>query len=214
MKFMVLTDLHQNTSALTWINRLIRERSPDAVLFLGDVTDMGTADDAAEIISSIEAKVLCIPGNCDPRDMPGRISDVATDMHGKNIEIGDCCIAGLGGSNITIFNTPFELTEEEIDARLRPISKKGMILMTHAPGYGILDHIPNGTSVGSKAIADIIAEFRPLVAVSGHIHEDIGAIRRDGTLFMNPGPARDGYCGFVTVEDGTASAELLGPYTS
>lgn len=214
MKYMVITDLHQNTSALGWINKLVRERNPDAVLFLGDITDMGTAQDAAEIVSSIDAKVLCLPGNCDPRDLPDAVSAVATDMHGKSATVGNDYIAGLGGSNITIFGTPFELTEEEIAAALEPISRKGMILMTHAPAYGILDHIPNGTSVGSPAIAEIVKEFRPVVALSGHIHEDIGAVRRDGTLFVNPGPARDGYCAFVTVEGGTASAELLGPYES
>ena len=211
MKFMVITDLHQKASNLSWINSLIESRKPDAVLFLGDVTDMGTADDAVEIVSSIKAKVYCLPGNCDPRDLPEKISSVAVDMHGKSAQIGDIYVAGLGGSNITIFDTPFELTEDEIDAKLRPISKKGMLLMTHAPSEGTLDHIPNGMSVGSPAIKKIVEDFKPVVALSGHIHEDIGAIERDGTLFVNPGPARDGYCAFVTTEDGKASAELLGP---
>mgnify|MGYP003305331813 CR=1 FL=1 len=132
-------------------------------------------------------------------------------MHGKSATIGDYYIAGLGGSNITIFGTPFELEEEEIDGMLRPISKPGMILMTHAPSYDILDHIPNGMSVGSPAIAKIAAEFKPVLALSGHIHEDVGAIRKDGTLYVNPGPAKDGYCAFVTVENGVAEAELIGP---
>lgn len=211
MKFMVITDLHQKASNLSWINSLIKSRNPDAVLFLGDVTDMGTSDDAVEIVSSIDAKVYCLPGNCDPRDLPEKISAVATDMHGKSAQIGDCYVAGLGGSNITIFNTPFELPEDEIDAKLRSISKKGMILMTHAPSYGTLDHIPNGTSVGSPAIAKIVEDYKPIVALSGHIHEDIGAIEKDGTLFVNPGPAKDGYCAFVTVEGNKASAELIGP---
>lgn len=211
MKFMVITDLHQKTSMIPWINDMIRQKNPDAILFLGDVTEMGTAEDAVKIISSIDAKVYAIPGNCDPRDLPEKISAVCTDMHGKAAEIGDVYIAGLGGSNITIFNSPFELPEEEIDAKLRPISRKGMILMTHVPSYGILDHIPNGMSVGSPAVAKIIEDFKPLVALSGHIHEDVGIVEKDGTTFVNPGPAYEGRCAFIDIADGKAHVELVGP---
>ena len=211
MKFLVITDLHQKASNIEWINRLNESESTDAVLFLGDVTDMGTADDAAEIVSSIHSKVYCLPGNCDPRDLPEKISSVAVDMHGKSAEIGGYYLAGLGGSNITIFNTPFELTEEEIDAKLRPISRRGMILMTHAPAYGTLDRIPNGTSVGSPAIKKICDEFRPLVALSGHIHEDIGARYIDGTLYVNPGPARDGHAAVLVLDGDRAYVRFVGP---
>jgi Icc-related predicted phosphoesterase len=209
MKFLVLTDLHQKKSRIPWINSLIDSEKPDAVLFLGDVTDMGTAEDAREIVSSIKGKVYCLPGNCDPLDLPQGISSVAVDMHGKSAQIGDCYVAGLGGSNITIFGTPFELNEEEIDAKLRPISKKGMVLMTHAPAYGTLDRIPDGTPVGSPAIRKICDEFRPVVALSGHIHEDIGVRFINGTLFVNPGPAKDGHAAVVEVENGQASVRFL-----
>jgi Icc-related predicted phosphoesterase len=143
--------------------------------------------------------------------MPAKIAKVAVDMHGKAAKVGPYDLIGLGGSNITIFGTPFELSEEEIDAKLRPISKPGMILMTHAPAFGSFDHIPNGTSVGSPAIQKIVQEYHPLVALSGHIHEDIGQKTVGGTLFCNPGPAKDGYCAFLTVKGKQASIELLGP---
>lgn len=211
MKLLVLTDLHQKMSAVEWINMVIEKKKPDHVLFLGDITDMGTGEDAVEILSRINSKVYVIPGNCDPLDLPRKISDVAVDMHGKATNLDGYRLVGLGGSNITIFGTPFELEEEEISSKLEPISEKGMILMTHAPSYGILDHIPNGMSVGSPAIAKIVEKFRPAIALSGHIHEDIGAVMKDGILFVNPGPARDGYCAIITIENGVADAELLGP---
>ena len=49
MRFLVITDLHQKASNIEWINKLIESERTDAVLFLGDVTDMGTSDDAVEI---------------------------------------------------------------------------------------------------------------------------------------------------------------------
>ena len=211
MKFLVITDLHQKTENIPWINGLVEEYEPEAILCLGDVTDMGTGDQAAEILSRINCRVYCLPGNCDARDLPEKISRVATDMHGKSAEIGGIYIAGLGGSNITIFNTPFELTEEEIDSALRPISRPGMVLMTHAPSYDIFDHIPNGTPVGSPAVRKIVEEFKPVLALSGHIHEDFGVEKIGDTVFCNPGPAKDKYAAVVEIVESSVTVKLIAP---
>ena len=210
MRFLVITDFHQKRSMLELINSRIEEYSPDFTVFLGDVTDMGTGEDAADIIQNINSEVYVIPGNCDPRDMPKKISDVAHDMHGKSMEIERIHFAGLGGSNITIFDTPFELTENELYHGLKQISKKGMVLVTHVPSYGILDQIPSGQSVGSKAVKRIVDEFSPILALSGHVHEARGVVEQDGTMFVNPGPARDGYCAVIDIKNGKPEALLLG----
>ncbi|MDR3282274.1 MAG: metallophosphoesterase family protein [Candidatus Methanoplasma sp.] len=212
MKFLVISDLHQKVSALKWINDVISEEKPDHVLFLGDITEFGTGEEAADIIRSINGDVYAIPGNCDPLDLPDKISAAAKSVHGKADNIGGCDFAFLGGSNITIFDTPFELSEDDIYNALKPISKAGMVLVTHAPSFGTLDHIPNGASVGSPAIKRIIDEFKPMAALSGHIHEDRGAVRKDGVLYLNPGPAKDGYCAIFSIEGGFADARLLGPH--
>lgn len=209
MKFLVVTDLHQKGSMVPRINAAYRENGCDALLFLGDATDLGTADDAVGMLSMLEGDVYALPGNCDPLDTPARISSVVNDVHGKRFRIGDVEFAALGGSNTTIFNTPFEYREEEIMDLLEPISFDGMVLMTHAPSYGVLDEIPSGMSVGSKSIMRIVKKHRPRVAVSGHIHEAVGIIEKDGTLFMNPGPAREGRAGLLTVSPEGASAKLI-----
>lgn len=211
MKFMVITDLHQETSALEWINEEIAAEKPDCVLFLGDITDFGTGEQAAEIISAIDADVYAIPGNCDPRDLPSKIASVATDMHGKAADIGGMRLVGLGGSNITIFNTQFELSEEELYEGLKANACEGMILMTHAPSYGILDEIPSGAHVGSPAVKRIVEEYHPIVALSGHIHEAVGMRTFEGTTFVNPGPAKERRCAFVTIDEGRVSVEIIGP---
>ena len=211
MKFLVLTDLHQKTQNIDWINSLVDEYTPDAVLFLGDATDLGTTEKAVEIISAIKGNKLVLPGNCDPRNTPAAVSEVATDVHGKSAEIGDVYIAGLGGGNISPFNSPFELGEDEIYDMLKPISRKGMVLMTHAPGFDILDHIPSGVPVGSKSIRKIIEEFEPVLALSGHIHEDIGVKKVGNTVCVNPGPAMDRRAAFITVTDDQVAVKMIGP---
>ena len=211
MKFLVISDLHQKRSALEWINAEIEKNAVEFVLFLGDVTDFGTGEEAADIISSINSKVYAIPGNCDPRDLPEKISGVCTNMHGKAVDLEGYRLVGLGGSNITIFDTTFELTEDELYNGLKPISSEGMILMTHAPSYEVLDKIPSGLSVGSPAIKKIVEEFHPILALSGHIHEDIGVEEINGTTFVNPGPARDGHCAIISIIDGKVDVVLKGP---
>lgn len=211
MKLLVITDLHQNCSALEWINEVIRKNDVDSVLFLGDVTNFGTAAEAADIVSKIDSKTYVIPGNCDPRDLPEAISSVAIDMHGKTAEIAGHKLVGLGGSNITIFDTTFELTEDELYDGLKKNASEGMILMTHAPSYGILDQIPSGLSVGSPAVKRIVDEYHPILALSGHIHEAIGVVEQDGTTFVNPGPAKDGYYALIDIDGDDIKVELKGP---
>ena len=211
MKFLVITDLHQNTDMISRFNELIGEKGAEFVLFLGDVTDFGTGEQAADIISEIDSKVYVIPGNCDPLDLPEKIRDVAVDMHGNAADIGGYRLVGLGGSNITIFHTAFELEEDALYDGLRRNACKGMILMTHAPSFGILDEIPSGANVGSPAIKRIVDEFHPVLALSGHIHEAIGCKVIDGTTFVNPGPAKEGYCAVVDITDGKVGVELIGP---
>ncbi len=211
MKFLVITDLHQNEPAVDWINDLAVKNDVRAILFLGDVTDMGTCEDGRKILAKFKKETYFIPGNCDPKDISEKNSDIIRDVHGKAFEIDGIRFAAFGGSNPTIFNTPCEYDEDVITTKLEAISSNGMILMTHAPSYGILDHIPNGMSVGSKAILGIVKKYRPIVALSGHIHEDVGMQTIDGTLFINPGPARDGHAVLLETDGKTASAKAVGP---
>ena len=211
MRFLVFTDLHQKASVIDKINDMVQRHGAEFAICLGDVTDMGTGEEAAEILSKIKTKVYAIPGNCDPLDFPEKISSVAVDMHGNMAEIEGYRLVGLGGSNITIFGTPFELEEDDIYDGLEGNCDEGMILMTHAPSYGTLDQIPTGQSVGSPAIKNIVDRYHPILAMSGHIHEAIGVEKKNGTTFLNPGPAKDGRMAIVDITDGNISVTMIGP---
>ena len=209
MKFLLITDLHQHHSAMGWINEEIEQYKVDFVIHLGDVTDMGTSEDAVELLSKIKSKVYVIPGNCDPRDMPEKIRDVATDLHGKKVTIEGHDIVGFGGGNKSPFGTPFELEDDEIYEGIKANASEGMILMTHAPSYGMMDKITLGMHVGCKGITKIVEEYHPILAMSGHIHEAIGCETKNGTTFVNPGPAKDGYSAIVTVEGDKVDVQML-----
>jgi len=211
MKFLVITDIHGDTSVPDMVNSVSEEYDIDRILILGDITNFGPNEVAENIIGRISHKVYAIPGNCDPLDLPAAISGICTDMHGRSATVGGIHFAGLGGSNPTIFDTSFELDEETIYNMLKPISKKGMVLMVHAPAHGINDTIPSGLHVGSTSILKIVDEFEPRLVLSGHIHEAIGMRIRGKTVFINPGPAKDGRYAIVEMKNGGVSAELFGP---
>jgi len=209
MKFLVVSDIHGNETVTEWINSVAEQEDVDCVLVLGDITDFGPNDVAERILGPIERDVYAIPGNCDPLTLPEAMSGIAIDMHGRTTKLNGFYIAGLGGSNPTIFDTPFELGEDVIYNMLKPISKDGMILMVHVPPYGINDMIPSGLNVGSTSVLKIVKEFRPVLVLSGHIHEDYGVKHIDGTTFVNPGPAKDGMYAVVEVDEGAVSARLF-----
>lgn len=209
MKFLVVSDIHASGSALDWINDRIARHKVDGILVLGDVTHFGPLQWALDFLSALRAPAYVIPGNCDPLDLPEEVESVATNMHGRSMGLGKHQLVGLGGSNPTIFNTPFELSEGEILSRLEKISSAGMVLMTHTPPFGTHDQIPSGINVGSTSVAEIVRRFRPKVVLSGHVHEARAVTNKDGILYMNPGPAKDGYAGLLILDDGEPKASLI-----
>jgi len=209
MRSIVVSDIHAKTSTAELVNKAAEKYDADNVLILGDITHFGPAGLAVDYISSIKRTVYAIPGNCDPLNLPEVISKVAMDMHGKAVTVDGIKIVGLGGSNPTIFDTPFEMPEDKIFSVLDPLCRNVTILMVHAPAFGHLDEIPNGMHVGSESIKKITDRHRPLVVLSGHIHEARGIKEHNGTLFVNPGAAKEGYAALLTVEKGRAKAELL-----
>ena len=148
-------------------------------------------------------------GNCDTKEVKDYIESLNISLHEKEIKYLNFTLSGFGGSNISPFGTPSEYTEEEIMRGLSKLSYKDTILVTHAPPYGTkLDRIRNGKSIGSTSIRAVIEEKKPLVAVSGHVHESRAIDSIGPTQLLNPGPLKDGYFGVVEIIDNQASVKL------
>jgi Icc-related predicted phosphoesterase len=193
MRFLVLSDVHGRVKVVRFANRLLKEMGLDGVIVLGDITHFGPPSWASEFLSQLIKPAYAIPGNCDPLGTLQEIEKAATSLHRRKIKLNGWTLGGHGGSNPTIFNTPNEMTEEEIEAGLRPIMERGMVLLVHCPPQGTLDLASVNRHAGSVAIAKLVKEFQPRVVLSGHIHESRGIEEKDGILYMNPGPAKEGY---------------------
>ncbi|WP_400207477.1 metallophosphoesterase family protein [Candidatus Methanomassiliicoccus intestinalis] len=210
MKFLVLTDIHGNDNVAGWANEIIAEQGVEFVVILGDITQFGPQSWAEEFLAQFSVPVYSVAGNCDPpQEIMAAIEKKAILMHKKKIKIGGIPFIGLGGSNPTIFDTPFELSEDEITASLEPLMEEGAVLVLHAPPLGINDMIPTGAHVGSTAIKNIVEKYHPLLVLSGHIHEARGNVEENGTIFINPGPAMRGCYALIEIDNGHVEAALL-----
>ncbi|MBE0522322.1 MAG: metallophosphoesterase family protein [Candidatus Methanoperedenaceae archaeon] len=199
MKLLALSDLHGDYSHVKALN--YKAGKIDAVLIAGDLTDFGPDEKALELLAMFTEPVLAIPGNCDPPSIMGLLDEKGVNLHKSKRTIDDITFIGLGGSNPTPFNTPFELPEDEmaenVDALFQGLEGR-IILLSHAPPKNTLDKLPYG-NVGSTALAQ--APGKCDLIVCGHIHEARGTRRVNGTLVVNPGVAANGEAAVITIND-------------
>ncbi len=158
-----------------------------------------------------KCKVIMSPGNDDkfsvdevlrrdPRVIYGSDEVVWLDDEHEVL----CC----GWANKTPFNSPRELTEGELEAKLESLVAKvrnlrKAVFCIHVPPYDTpIDTAPaldkdlrpvvRGSQVlmvpvGSKAVRRIIEKYQPLLALHGHVHESPGFVRIGRTQCLNPG---------------------------
>jgi len=123
--------------------------------------------------------------------------------------MNDVGFVGIGGSSITPFNTPFELTENEIWDLLRNAVNNvknfsRIILVSHdPPNNTALDLTFAGLHVGSKSVRDFILRYRPLMGIHGHIHEGRGTDKLNGIPIINLGASINGYIAVVDIKEKT-----------
>jgi len=201
MKVLVGTDFHSNEAVFESFALKAEESKVDAFVICGDLTHFGTLQQARHLLSlliGLRIPVLFVPGNCDPPSLVGVDIEGASSIHGKSVTYGDLTFIGLGGSPLTPFNTPFELSEEEIMDTLNSASKNipsnsRIVLVSHAPPKNTtLDRTLGGEHAGSLNVRRFIEERKPTIVFCGHIHEARGKDNINNTIIINPGPARHG----------------------
>jgi len=193
MNLLVLSDLHGSEDALKMLREVEVSRRFDLILVCGDFTTYGTAKYVRRFLSSASAPVLAVPGNCDTPEIVDALEDSGTSVHDKRVDFRGRTFFGFGGAPLTSQRMPFEVEEDKIEDSLRSVAARGGVMVTHTPAYGMNDRGFSGHHSGSKGIMRVAREFEPVLAVSGHIHEDRGARESGGTVFVNPGLASRGF---------------------
>jgi Icc-related predicted phosphoesterase len=215
MKIISFGDVHMATRNLERMGEVMRDT--DLVIVSGDLTNFGGVDDARKVITDVRRacpSVLALPGNLDKREVIPFLEAEGVALHGKGLVIDGVGIFGCGGSNITPFGTPMELSEDEIYATLRAGYEtvrevRPLLMICHTPPYDTkCDRIMSGKPVGSSAARQFIEEVKPEVCISGHIHESAGVDEIGPTKILNAGPFKGGGYIVVRAESGRLDARL------
>ncbi len=215
MKLVSFGDVHMATGNLARMEHELRDT--DLIVISGDLTNFGGPTDASKVLDAARKacpKVLALPGNLDKREIIPYLEREGVALHGQGMVIDGVAIFGCGGSNLTPFHTPFELSEDEIYDTLQHgyqaiKDKRPLVMVCHTPPFQTkCDRLMNGTAVGSKAARRFIEEVKPEVCISGHIHESAAVDQIGPTTVLNAGPFKGGGYIVVRYEDGKLDARL------
>jgi uncharacterized protein len=222
MKAVCIADVHGDITPVTRLRNSITGGGFDYVFILGDFSQgyKDPVENRTDITLVLDIfkdfSVKAIPGNCDQLNSTELFAKRNANLHNSVLNLPEASIMGLGGSNVTPFNTPFEFTEKEIGDALDSMHSRcepgsPIVVMSHAPPKGTkCDIISSGLHVGSSALRDFIEAKRPDLVLCSHIHESGGAEDSIGpTRIVNIGRVSGGRAYVLTVED-TVEVE---PYT-
>ncbi len=153
---------------------------------------------------------LVMPGNDDP-PWVRRLLDQAgwlQQAEERIVGFGPYQVLSLGYSTPTPWDSPREITEDQMRAKLTALAgqldgAQPTIFNLHNPPFGTstdrafkLDAElriktaggePVQEPVGSHAVREAIADVQPVVALCGHIHESRATSKLGRTVVVNPG---------------------------
>lgn len=207
MRILVVSDIHGSLGRVKRLASIKRELTVVA----GDISRCGSIEEAKAVLGELarQSPVAWIPGNCDSPELVRVSIANAECIHMKAYRFKELVLAGVGGSIHTPFGTPFEYSEEEYSgmlAELKEEIKKNsdsgrVVLVSHTPPHmSGLDRVRGGAYVGSPSLRKLIAETRPLLVATGHIHEAWGVASVEGVLAVNPGPLEAGKYAIVDID--------------
>ncbi len=190
MKVLALADIHKR--------KIKNLPEADVVFVAGDFTNADDPSFVEDMLDAIDAKIYAVPGNMDKEEVLKILEERNISVHLKPKKLDNLTVIGLGGSNLTPFNTPFELSEKEIEKALSTL--KGDIAIFHPPPYGIFDWV-RGNPVGSKAVKEWMEKTSPKLLICAHIHEHKGVARYNDTLIIKLGAAINGDAVLIEMGD-------------
>jgi uncharacterized protein len=167
---------------------------------------------AEERLAGTGIRLYMMLGNDDDPELAAYLegSDVIVESEGAVRDLGDgLTMVSLGYSNRTPWNSPRELDEDElrarIDERVRQVDDLSRCIFNlHVPPVDsgldeaakldanlrpVTDLGAGYVTFGAGSIASraVTAEYQPMVGLHGHIHESAGMTKIGRTTCFNPG---------------------------
>ncbi|MBI5393911.1 MAG: metallophosphoesterase family protein [Verrucomicrobia bacterium] len=209
MRIAYVVDVHEQFAA---VNRAMeRIGAADVLIIGGDITHRGTPERLQAGIESwqpLAPRLLAVAGNMDSLALDARLASLGVSLDSRGVVMGDIGFFGVSAAPKSPLHLPYELTEEEIAARIEAgfvqVKQCRMkIFCPHAPPRDTAcDRIHSGLHVGSTAVRAFIEREQPDLALCGHIHESRGEDRIGRSRIVNPGPLTEGRYAVVEIGGG------------
>ena len=198
MKILFFIDTHGSQAAM----RRLKEKASraDLVVCGGDFTIF--ENDMSRVLEEFNKwnrPVLIIHGNHEIKStVKGECEGLKNlhFIHKTYFIVEDLIFYGYGGGGFSTTDSEFMHEAELFMLELKKLEmtnhkKYRLVLVTHAPPYETTIDYKNDYEghVGNKSIKDFILKHRPVLSMSGHIHETSGAEDQiNETKLINPGP--------------------------
>jgi uncharacterized protein len=188
MKVLAFTDIHSKKKYFDIIKKKTKKHNPDLLICSGDITYFGLKTEMMiKLLDSLDKTVLVIHGNEDDSDKIKILCSKSKNLkylHKKSFSYGDYLFLGYGGLGFSQFSKDLENFMLKNN-----IKNKKIVLITHQPPFETkLDKIPYFEHVGNESITKVIKKIKPILGISGHIHETFRKKDKIGkTLIVNPG---------------------------
>jgi Icc-related predicted phosphoesterase len=191
VRILAVADIHASSLGLSTCKTFVEEHEPEIMVVAGDITNFGPTEWAEKFLDAFKLPLLAVNGNCDLEGVTSVIkSRDNNDLIDRRKELLGLEFLGLGYPSSLEFDT---FTGENID-----------VLVSHAPPRGCNDLVP-GQHIGDFYLRDFVREVKPRLVISGHVHESRGICGLEGTVCVNPGPAKDGLGAIVDINDEIAA---------
>lgn len=217
MKILVISDAH---GASEMIDRVAEKvPSPDFTLFGGDFAALGRPETGMPVLERLMfhyERLFAVIGNADEPEFRETLEEYDVCVEGSLTCADGFMIAGSGGSSVYMRDTPNEREADALvaDLQLAAAASPGtgetwdnLIVIAHNPPKDTKgDLITAGLHVGSPLIRAFAEAHKPLLLVSGHIHEAYGVDSIGPTTVVNPGSVAEGRYAIVEIEGGKGTA--------
>ncbi|NQV90853.1 metallophosphoesterase [Candidatus Woesearchaeota archaeon] len=190
MKFLVFTDLHEDKKGLKELAKRASQNDIDFVIATGDISNFGRGlRNVFETMNKVGKKFYAIPGNheegSDAMEQFAGEFEHCFNLHKRAVIIEDYVFLGYGGGGFAMEDAEFRKIARNWYGKYKG---KKIVLLTHGPPFNTnLDKLEQG-HVGSIDYRKFIERIQPKLAISGHLHETVGAVDKIGpTKLINPG---------------------------
>ncbi|MBS7248782.1 MAG: metallophosphoesterase family protein [Candidatus Jordarchaeales archaeon] len=199
MKVVAFSDIHGNVAALKDAReRIINRVKPDVVVVCGDITHLGGAEVALQVLRALEGlHVFYVWGNMDSvgRNLQLPLEGMEC-IHGRIVSFGGVDFVGLSAN----FDPKFLLSVKK--------SENPMVVVSHEPPRGCCDKAWSGMNIGNKHLRSFVESVMPELVFCGHVHEARGSCQLGATIVVNVGKCSEGGA-VATLTQGSFEVNLI-----